>query len=476
MKCGWTNGSAVTKPIRDAIDSELANEREAARQDAISAYDPETLKAINTPAEHRSCLQKQLVAEAEEWIESRLDRAYRQCPPDERKLYDQQMDELAKYDKLKPDPLPTAMTIVDADGPPAPTCVLETGNYLKPGKEVSAGFPEFLGASEPAISAPESKPNSTGRRSALAEWLTRDDNPMTARVFVNRLWEYHFGQGIVATPNDFGAMGGNPSHPELLDWLAAEFMADGWRIKPIQRLLVLSAAYCQSSKVNPASAVHAAALAADAANNLLWHFRRERLEGEEVRDAQLQVAGDLNERMFGPSAQPKLPQVLEDTHYGWDPDEKLADQHRRSIYVLAKRNMRLPMFAAFDQPDMQNSCPRRTCTITAPQALELLNGEDTEATARAWSGELLAKTGSDEAKLVRLAYEQAYGRAPNPEELKACEEFVDHQAAEISAEEKTIGEKQLPLPESQKIDRAKAAAIVDFCHAMLCSNEFLYVD
>ena len=249
----------VTKPIRDAIDSELANEREAARQDAISAYDQETLKAINTPAEHRSCLQKQLVAEAEEWIESRLDRAYRRCPPDERKLYDQQMAELAKYDKLKPEPLPTAMTIIDADGPPAQTCVLETGNYLKPGKEVSPGFPEFLGASEPTIKSPEEKPTSTGRRSALAEWLTRDDNPMTARVFVNRLWEYHFGQGIVATPNDFGAMGGNPSHPELLDWLAAEFVADGWRIKPIQRLLVLSAAYCQSSKVNPASAVNAAA-------------------------------------------------------------------------------------------------------------------------------------------------------------------------------------------------------------------------
>ncbi|HEY2760693.1 MAG TPA: DUF1549 and DUF1553 domain-containing protein [Pirellulales bacterium] len=466
----------VTKPIRDAIDSELANEREAARQDAISAYDPETLKAINTAAEHRSCFQKQLVAEAEEWIESRLDRAYRRCPPDERKLYDQQMAELAKYDKLKPDPLPTAMTVVDADGPPAQTCVLAGGNYLKPGQEVSPGFPEFLGASEPIIKSPENKSTSTGRRSALAEWMTRDDNPMTARVFVNRLWENHFGQGIVATPNDFGAMGGNPSHPELLDWLAAELMADGWHVKPIQRLLVLSATYCQASKVNPLSAVHAAALAADAANDLLWHFRRARLEGEEVRDAQLAVCGELNERMFGPSAQPKLPQVLEDTRYGWDPDDKLADQYRRSIYVLAKRNMRLPMFAAFDQPDMQNSCPRRTCTITAPQALELLNGEDTEEVARAWSGELLAKAGSDEAKMVRLAFEQAYGRTPNAEEMKTCEEFVDHQAAEISGNEKGIDEKQLPIPAPQKIERAKAAAIVDFCHAMLCSNEFLYID
>ena len=467
----------ATKPIRDAIDSELANEREAAKQDAIAVYDPETLAAINTPAEHRSCLQKQLVAEAEEWIESRLARAYRRCPPEERKLYDQQMEQLSKFDKIKPDPLPTAMTIVDADGgAPTPTCVLAGGNYLKPGKEVSPGFPEFLGASEPSIAPPKEKPNSTGRRTALAQWLSRADNPLTARVFVNRIWEHHFGQGIVATPNDFGAMGTPPTHQELLDWLAAEFIADGWRMKPIHRLLVLSATYCQSSKVNQNSAANVAALAADAADNLLWHARRQRLEGEEVRDAQLEVAGDLNLRMYGPSAQPALPDELADSRYGWDADEKAADQNRRSIYVLAKRNMRLPMFEAFDQPDMQNSCPRRTCTITAPQALELLNGEMTEQAARAWSGKLLSECGDDEKKMVREAYLEAYGRPPKPDEIIAGEKFVDGQATRIAAEAKSPDEKHLPTPLPIKIDRAKAAALVDFCHAILCSNEFLYVD
>lgn len=471
-----TQWERATKPIRDAIDSELANEREAAKQDAIAVYDPETLAAINTPAEHRTCFQKQLVAEAEEWIESRLARAYRRCPPEERKLYDQQMEELSKYDKLKPEPLPTAMTIADADSPPAPTCMLAGGNYLKPGKEVSPGFPEFLGASEPEIAPPKDKPSSTGRRTALAEWLTRPDNPMTARVFVNRLWEHHFGQGIVATPNDFGVMGGSPSHPELLDWLSAEFISNGWHMKPIHRLLVLSATYCQSSKINQSSAASVAAMAADAADNLLWHARRQRLEGEEVRDAQLEVSGQLNLRMYGPSAQPALPEVLADSRYGWDADEKVADQNRRSIYVLAKRNMRLPMFEAFDQPDMQNSCPRRTCTITAPQALELLNGEDTEKTARAWSGKLLSEYGNDEAKMIREAYEEAYGRLPKEDEIKAGEKFVDQQAAHIAADGKLLDEKQLPVPLPMKLDRAKAAAMVDFCHAILCSNEFVYVD
>ena len=308
----------ATKPIRDAIDSELADERQAAREDAIAAYDSLTKTAIETPPRKRSCLQKQLAAEAEEWIESRLERAYKRCPPDERKLYDQQVEELAKFDKLKPEPLPTAMTVSDGDGQLPPTCVLAGGNYLKPGQEVTPGFPAFLGASEPEIAPPEAQLKSTGRRSALAAWLTRRDHPLTARVMINRIWQYHFGQGIVATPNDFGAMGGNPSHAELLDWLACEFVANGWHLKPIHRLMVLSATYCQSAEVDPHSADYAAALAADAANTLLWHARRQRLEGEEVRDAALQVAGHLNLRMFGPSALPELPPVLADTRYGWD--------------------------------------------------------------------------------------------------------------------------------------------------------------
>ena len=471
---------AATKPLRTAIDGELADEREAAREDAISAYDSQTLAAINTPPEKRSCFQRQLAAEAEEWIDSRIARAYRRCKSDERKMYDEQMDALAKYDNIKPDPLPTAMAVNDGDGTPPQTFVLHTGNYLRPEQEVAPGFPEFLGASEAEITPPAEKPNSTGRRSALAEWLTRADNPMTARVIVNRLWQNHFGLGIVATPSDFGAMGGNPSHPELLDWLACELISDGWHLKPIQRLMVLSAAYCQSSKVDSSSAEHAAALAADAADNLLWHARRQRLEGEELRDTQLEISDQLNLRMYGPSARPELPQVLEDSKYGWDPDQKPVDRNRRSVYVLAQRNMRLPILSSYDQPDMQNSCPRRACTITAPQALEMLNGELTEDAARHWSGKLLSDCDDqgklDEAKLVREAYTEALGRPPRENEIQSAEKFVDQQAATIAADSTPVNEKQLPLPLPPRIDRAKAAAIVDFCHALICSNEFLYVD
>jgi hypothetical protein len=466
----------ATKSIRDAVDTELADERQAAMQDAISAYDPQTLAAIKTPADKRTCFQEQLVAEAEEWIDSRIARAYRRCQPEERKLYDQQMEELSKYDNIKPEPLPTAMAVLDGDDQAPPTCVLAGGNYQKPGQEVKPGFPEFLGAADPEVRPPADLPNSTGRRSALANWLTRPDHPLTARVIVNRLWQYHFGQGIVATPNDFGAMGGDPSHAELLDWLASELVANGWHLKPIQRLIVLSATYCQSSLVDPDTAAHAAALASDAADNLLWHFRRQRLEGEEIRDAELQDSGQLNLRMCGPSAMPELPQVLADTRYGWDADQKIADRNRRSIYVLAKRNMHLPIFASFDQPDLLSSCPRRTGTVTAPQALEMLNGEDTEDAARQWTGKLISTCGEDEQKFVAEAYVEAFGRAPKDEEVKAAQEFVDSETAEIAAEPTPLADDQLPTPVPPKFNRAKAAALVDFCHALLCSNEFLYID
>ncbi len=469
------NWEQLTKSLRDKLDNELADERQKARENAISAYDPETLKAINTPAEKRSCLQEQLVAEAEEWIEYRVSKAYRLCEPEERKLVEQQTHELEKFESMKPAPLPTAMTATDGDDEAPQTCVLRAGNYQKPEQVVQPGFPGFLGVSEPEIKRPAKLPNATGRRSALANWLTRPDHPMTARVLVNRLWQYHFGQGIVATTSDFGAMGGDPSHQELLDWLASELVSNGWHIKPIQRMILLSATYCQSSDVDPQTQSHTAAIAADGTDTLLWHARRQRLEGDELRDAMLAISGQLNPAMYGPSARPALPQELADTYYGWEADANVANRNRRSIYVLAQRNMRLPILEAFDQPDRLNSCPRRTCTTTAPQALEMLNSELTEQMAQEWSGKLLKDCGSDEPKLVREAYSEAYARAATPREVGAAEEFIDKQAAEIESEKGSL-EKYLPIPFTKPIERAKAAAIVDFCHAIFCSNEFLYVD
>jgi hypothetical protein len=322
---------------------------------------------------------------------------------------------------------------------------------------VQPGFPSFLSDAKPDATLPEDI-NSTGRRAALARWLTKKDNPLTARVMVNRLWQHHFGVGIVASSNDFGALGDTPTHPELLDWLAVEFVENGYSLKHMHRLMVLSATYRQDSQVDPKKDAHATALAKDRANRLLWHANRQRLEGEALRDAMLSLSSELNLRMYGPSARPKLPEKI--SNYAWKPDAKVEDQNRRSVYVFAKRNMRYPLFDAFDWPDLHNSCSRRANTTTAPQALLLLNGDFTQERAQRLGADLLAQFGDDDAALVKRVYRSAWGRTPSSEEVRLGVRFLAEQTARL----KTQG------------NDARKAAVIDFCHAVLNTNEFLYVD
>jgi hypothetical protein len=246
-------------------------------------------------------------------------------------------------------------------------------------------------------------------------------------------------------------------------------------MKPIQRMILMSATYCESTDASPEEQSHATAIAADNADTLLWHARRRRLEGDELRDAMLAISGQINPQMYGPSARPALPQELADTYYGWEADANVANRNRRSVYVLAQRNMRLPILEAFDQPDRLNSCARRTCTTTAPQALEMLNSDLTEELAQEWSGKLLNHCGGDETKIVLEAYKEAYARTPTVQELGAAKQFMEKQAATIELQ-KGVSDKYLPIPIPVPVERAKAAAVVDFCHAIFCSNEFLYVD
>jgi hypothetical protein len=225
--------------------------------------------------------------------------------------------------------------------------------------------------------------------------------------------------------------------------------------------MVTSATYCQSATVDPAAEGQAKAWAADRDDHLLWHARRQRLEGEALRDAMLALSGELNLRMFGPSARPKLPEKI--SNYAWKPDEKPEDQNRRSVYVLAKRNLRYPLFAAFDQPDLHNSCSRRMNTTTAPQALLLLNSDFVLERARAWSAKLLAKHGGRDGEIVTEAYRAAWGRAPTDDELRLGVGFVSAQAKRLEGQTAGKGE-------------ARERAVADFCHAVLNTNEFLYVD
>jgi hypothetical protein len=462
----------ATKGVRAEIELMLEPRRKQIFEEMIVVFDSDTQQALRLAPEHRTALQEQLAVLASKQIIRRYAKAYLRLTPEQRKHYNDLQKELARFDSLKPEPLPMAMAATDA-GPEAPaTFRLAVGNYLKPKDEVQPGFPQFLESRPPQIKPPDGRPESTGRRSALAEWLCRPDHPLTGRVIANRLWQHYLGEGIVATPNDFGAMGEPPSHPELLDYLASELVRNGWHLKAVHRLIVTSATYRQSSRLE-LNALAAKAIKADPDNKLLWHGRVKRREGEALRDALLQASGRLNPRMYGPSAHPELPKALEDSRYSWDPDEKVEDRNRRSVYVFARRNLAFPLFAAFDIPDRVNSCPVRPNTTTAPQALVMLNGRLPLAEARGIAGRLLAEHPNDLRGLVRAAYQTAFGREPGADELAEAEQFLDRQAKLAGASPSADA---LPKPPPPGVEPARAAAVVDFCHALVNTAEFLYVE
>jgi hypothetical protein len=258
-------------------------------------------------------------------------------------------------------------------------------------------------------------------REVLAQWLTDASNPLTARVMVNRIWEYHFGRGIVATPNDFGRMGERPVNPELLDYLANEFVASGWSVKHMQRLILLSNTYQQASAVEPAVAEK------DPDGRYLERFPRQRLEGEELRDAMLSVSGVLNEKKGGPGVMVPIDKTLVSALYKpsqWMPAKDASEYNRRSIYLIAKRNLALPFMQVFDSPDMLVSCPRRESSTHAPQALEMLNGDLANQMAKAFSARLLKEAGPDHRRQVELAYRLAASRAPKLAEMQMALEFL----------------------------------------------------
>jgi hypothetical protein len=331
-----------------------------------------------------------------------------------------QMEKKLKEIEAKmPEPLPTLYTVTNEPAKATPIHVLARGDYNNKGEGVRA---RPLGVLLPD-DAPEWKPEKP--RSALADWMLTGDHPLTARVAVNRIWQYHFGRGIVATPNDFGRMGQRPTHPELLDYLANRFVENGWRWKPVHREILLSSAYRQAST----SPLAKQAEEKDPENKLLWKFSRRRLEAEEIRDAMLSVAGVLNPKEGGPSIIVPVDQELINLLYKpsqWAVTRDPAEHNRRSIYLIAKRNLRLPFMEAFDAPDLQLSCARRESSTHAPQALELLNGDLSNRLAERLAARL-DKEATTPSKQVDLAYRLAAGRVPSLKEKQIALRFLKDQ-------------------------------------------------
>ncbi len=324
-----------------------------------------------------------------------------------------------------PKPVPTVFSVSDDAARRTPIHLLDRGDENRPGERLGMRFPGVLLANKAeAFPADRHEP-----KSELARWITSSDNPLTARVIVNRIWHYHFGRGIQTTANDFGVNGSRPTHPELLDWLANRLVDSGWSIKSLHRLILTSSTWQQSSYVAGVNA-RKAGMRANVDNSLLWRFNRRRLSAEEVRDSVLAVSGKLNPKLRGKSVMvPVDPELIKLLYKPtqWEVTADAFEHNRRTVYLIAKRNLRLPFMEVFDQPDLQSSCSRRESSTHSPQALELLNGPLTNRLADALAERLQSETDRSPQAIVQRAFLLATGRRPTPGEEQAVVRFLREQ-------------------------------------------------
>ena len=407
--------------------------------------------AWRTPAERRTPGQKLTVTQIERTVTT-SDTTRKLVteadlvalmPPDVKAKHDDVKAKIAELEKQRPRPLPTALAIGERGREPQPSFFLHRGSPDNPGSQMSPGVLSVVSDKEWTFPIAPPTAKSSYRRRGLAEWLAWKGNPLTARVMVNRLWQHHFGEGIVRTPGNLGKMGERPSHPELLDWLALEFMDRGWSMKAMHKLMLTSRAYQMASVDIPAN------VAIDPENRMFWRAGRIRLDAETIRDEILAVAGSLDPSIGGPSMFPYIdPDLFEESSrrtWRGKPDDD-PSTWRRSIYVFLKRSIRYPMFETFDQPNLVNSIDRRNRTIIAPQALILMNNGMVLTQAKQFAERLKKEAGADVDKQVDRGFRVALGRPPDGFERRTSAEFV----------------------------RKSATGLVDFCHALMNLNEFVF--
>ncbi len=309
-----------------------------------------------------------------------------------------------------------------------PSHLMLRGDFRRPGPELSPGVIRVV-AKDGFQFAPQKKAESAGLRTALAQWLVSRDNPLTSRVIVNRVWQHHFGAGLVDSPSEFGVMGSDPSHPDLLDWLSLRLMDDGWSLRRLHRLIVTSATYRQRSRLPETASVEEKSawklsLEKDPQAKFLSRYPRWRLEGEAIRDAMLAVSGELNLTTGGVGVRPPLPSELVGTllKNQWQVTKDESAHNRRSIYVFARRNLRYPIFEVFDRPSANSSCPARGSSTTALQSLHLLNSEFSLQTSRSVAATVLRNHPTEESRIDAI-FQLSLGRPPSDAELSDVQKF-----------------------------------------------------
>jgi hypothetical protein len=430
-------------PIKNEIAETEKPARAMLREKKLAQLDPKLREALDIPKEKRTAEQKVLAKNAEEQIDPLWNEVVDALTPAERERRAALRQKLHEVELTAPDPAPAAFAVTDlSDKPAPPTYILRVGDVKHRIRQVEPGVITVLNTGNTEV--PQA---ASGRRAALANWLASVENPLTARVMVNRIWQLRMGTGIVATPNDFGVLGERPANQKLLDWLAVEFIERGWSVKAIDRMIVLSSAYQQVSAADPVKA------GMDPGNKLYWRMSRKRLEAELVRDSVLAVSGDLNPRLGGKPIRVPIDREVYDLIFTegerdglWPVTPGENEQHRRSLYLLNKRTVRLPLMMAFDQPDTMTSCPARPVSTHALQALSLFNSDFMRGESNRFAARLERECERDRGCEIRRAYKLALARTPRPSEMKMGRDFL-----------------------------AGEGNLADFCLAMMNRNEFVYV-
>src|SRR5215469_3090606 len=459
---------AIDKPYHDKL----------ALEEIRKKYPPEVVRAVEKPESERTAGEKLIAIQV-------LDRGVRSADADKLMTPEDAAkkkalnDQIAALNAERPKPVPMASITTDGDWRSVglgygdrnegacPKCELEyvgAGKFLElgPGKAnykvppsyfllrgdpdskaypTKPGFISVITQGNPPTELPPSDGRTSGRRQALAEWLISRDNPLPARVIVNRIWEHHFGKGIVPTLDNFGKMGEQPTNQELLDWLAVEFMNKGWSIKQMHRLMMTSEAYQMSSDYNDAASAKN-----DPEDTYLWKYRIQRLEGEIVRDNIMSVAGSIDLKMGGPAIFPHVDESFIKTLFRgiYRNQDDAPNVWRRSIYVYAKRTLPNPLLQVFDLPDMSQSFGARYTSTVPTQALQLLNDDFVLNQAQLFANRIKKEAGDDVGKQIDLAYRIALTRPPTPTELSLATDMIG------------------------------SGSLVDFADVMLNLSEFLY--
>jgi hypothetical protein len=425
----WREAARDTLAQIEALE---APNRERAAQAAFEKFPEDIQQLLRKPAAERSPLDTQIYELAYRQISYEWARLQTHFKGDEKQRLEALNRELRAFDSLKPEPLPPAFTVTDV-GPVAPPVFLPKSRN---GAPVEPGFLSVLDPAPAQIHRTSLMPNSTGRRATLAKWLTSPENPLTARVLVNRVWQHHFGRGLVNTSSDFGTLGERPTHPELLDWLAARFVQEGWSLKQLHRLIVTSATYQQgtltegnkgneepnrfavNSSSFPSLPSVPSSLVRDPDNRLISRFPTRRLDAEQIRDALFTATGELDLTAGGPS-----------TDFG---------KPRRTVYARVTRNTRDPLMDVFDAPENFASTSQRNVTTTPTQSLLLINSQFMQQRARAFARRLVREAGDDDSRRTDLAYRLAFGRRPLESELQRALAFLGEQGRNLPPEKPKV--------------------------------------